>query len=174
MFGRKKCPNKNFTREKTFDFEIFGLKYVLKHSESIPTKKPFSAISLLQLECWTTETIKKSLVSVVQHKHWIIPTNGIFYITNFTTSFSLFNNKIDQNYQDNCYIQDMIFESNFGFQHVREVWASWELPANLQSTKNQQPGAIMILKINTCVLKRILIQVSVVQRFRCTIENKSF
>ena len=32
----------------------------------------------------------------------------------------------------------------------------------------------MILKINTCVLKRILIQVSVVQRFRCTIENKSF
>ena len=30
---------KNFTRLKIFDFEIFILKYVLKHSESIPTKK---------------------------------------------------------------------------------------------------------------------------------------
>ena len=42
-FGRKttKSHEKNFTREKIFDFEIFGLKYVLKHSESIPTKKNF-------------------------------------------------------------------------------------------------------------------------------------
>ena len=31
---------------KFFDFEIFGLKYVLKHSESIPTKKIFDQIFL--------------------------------------------------------------------------------------------------------------------------------
>ena len=44
MFSQTFYPNlqKNFTREKIFDFEIFGLKYVLKHSESIPTKKKFS------------------------------------------------------------------------------------------------------------------------------------
>ena len=43
-FGRKttKSHEKNFTREKIFDFEIFVLKYVSKHSESIPTKKIFS------------------------------------------------------------------------------------------------------------------------------------
>ena len=42
-FDRKttKSHEKNFTREKIFDFEIFALKYVLKHSESIPTKKNF-------------------------------------------------------------------------------------------------------------------------------------
>ena len=34
-------PRKNFSGEK-IDFEIFGSKYVLKHSESIPTKKNFS------------------------------------------------------------------------------------------------------------------------------------
>ena len=33
---------KKFTRGKIFDFEIFGLKYVSKHSKSIPTKKKFS------------------------------------------------------------------------------------------------------------------------------------
>ena len=40
-FGRKttKSHEKNFTREKIFDFEIFVLKYVSKHSESIPKKK---------------------------------------------------------------------------------------------------------------------------------------
>ena len=40
-FGRKttKSEQKKITWEKIFDFEIFGLKYVLKHSESIPTKK---------------------------------------------------------------------------------------------------------------------------------------
>ena len=32
---------KNFVRGKIFDFEIFVLKYVSKHSESIPTKKNF-------------------------------------------------------------------------------------------------------------------------------------
>ena len=39
-FGRKttKSHEKNFTREKIFDFEIFVLKYVSKHSESIPKK----------------------------------------------------------------------------------------------------------------------------------------
>ena len=37
-------PRKNFTREKIFDFEIFILKYVSKHSESIPTKKNFRPI----------------------------------------------------------------------------------------------------------------------------------
>ena len=43
-FGRKttKSHEKNFTREKIFDFEIFVLKYVSNHSESIPTKKIFS------------------------------------------------------------------------------------------------------------------------------------
>ena len=41
-FGWKnKVPRKNFTREKIFDFEIFVLKYVSNHSESIPTKKNF-------------------------------------------------------------------------------------------------------------------------------------
>ena len=42
-FGRKttKSHEKNFTREKIFDFEIFVLKYVSNHSESIPTKKNF-------------------------------------------------------------------------------------------------------------------------------------
>ena len=42
-FGRKttKSHEKKFTREKIFDFEIFVLKYVSKHSESIPKKKFF-------------------------------------------------------------------------------------------------------------------------------------
>merc|ERR1711954_239282 len=42
-FGRKttKSHEKNFTREKVFDFEIFVLKYVSNYSESIPTKKIF-------------------------------------------------------------------------------------------------------------------------------------
>ena len=38
---RLRHTKKNFTREKIFDFDIFGLKYVFKHSESIPTKKIF-------------------------------------------------------------------------------------------------------------------------------------
>ena len=40
-FGRKttKSDEKNFTREKIFDLQIFVLKYVLKHSETIPAKK---------------------------------------------------------------------------------------------------------------------------------------
>ena len=42
----KKIHGKNFYRKKIyarffFDFEIFGLKYVLKHSESKPTQKNF-------------------------------------------------------------------------------------------------------------------------------------
>ena len=35
---KTKSDEKNFTREKIFDFEIFVLKYVSKHSEAIPTK----------------------------------------------------------------------------------------------------------------------------------------
>lgn len=31
-------PGKNFARGKNFDFEILGLKYVLKHFETIPTQ----------------------------------------------------------------------------------------------------------------------------------------
>ena len=38
---KTKSHEKNFTREKIFDFEIFVLKYVSNHSESIPTKKFF-------------------------------------------------------------------------------------------------------------------------------------
>merc|ERR1712074_225362 len=36
-------PRKNFQRENFFEINFFGLKYVLKHSESIPKKK-FSKI----------------------------------------------------------------------------------------------------------------------------------
>ena len=36
---KTKSHEKNFTREKIFNFEIFVLKYFLKHSESILTKK---------------------------------------------------------------------------------------------------------------------------------------
>ena len=37
----KKCfvPGKILLREKIFDFHLFVLKYISKHSESIPTKK---------------------------------------------------------------------------------------------------------------------------------------
>ena len=38
---KRQSPRKKFYKGKIFDFEIFGLKYVLKHSESIPTKKIF-------------------------------------------------------------------------------------------------------------------------------------
>ena len=38
---KTKSDEKNFTREKIFDFEILVLIYFLKHSESIPTKKIF-------------------------------------------------------------------------------------------------------------------------------------
>ena len=31
-------PGKNVVTEETFDFEVFGLKYVLIHLESIPIK----------------------------------------------------------------------------------------------------------------------------------------
>ena len=41
---KNKVPRKNFTREKIFDFEIFVLKYVSRHPESIRTKKNFSTI----------------------------------------------------------------------------------------------------------------------------------
>ena len=34
-----RVPGKKFTRGKFFDFEIFSSKHLLKHSESIPTKK---------------------------------------------------------------------------------------------------------------------------------------
>ena len=34
-------PRKKITREKIFDFEIFGLKFALKHSESFRPKKIF-------------------------------------------------------------------------------------------------------------------------------------
>ena len=41
-FGRKKqSPTKKFFTGKKFPFWYFGLKYVLKHSKSIPTKKIF-------------------------------------------------------------------------------------------------------------------------------------
>ena len=39
---KRVSPRKNFVTEKIFDFKIFGVKYVFKHSESIPTKKIFS------------------------------------------------------------------------------------------------------------------------------------
>ena len=44
-FGRKTTKShKKIAREKIFDFEIFVLKYVSKHSESIRTKKIFDLI----------------------------------------------------------------------------------------------------------------------------------
>ena len=36
-----RVEGKKFTREKFYDSETFDLKYVLKHSESIPAKKNF-------------------------------------------------------------------------------------------------------------------------------------
>ena len=47
LFGRKTSPSKKNTQEKIFNFEILGLKYVLKYSESIPTKK------ILDQNFWT-------------------------------------------------------------------------------------------------------------------------
>ena len=41
MAEKNKVQRKKFYTEKIFDFEIFVLKYVSKHSESIPTKKIF-------------------------------------------------------------------------------------------------------------------------------------
>ena len=38
---KRLSPSKKNRRENIFDFEIFGLKYVLKHSESIPNNKIF-------------------------------------------------------------------------------------------------------------------------------------
>ena len=38
---KRQSPSKKFYMGKIFDFKIFGLKYVLKHFESIPTKKIF-------------------------------------------------------------------------------------------------------------------------------------
>ena len=43
-------PVKNFSRKKFFDFETLGLKYVIEHSESNPTKK-FRPI-FLTLSCF--------------------------------------------------------------------------------------------------------------------------
>ena len=36
---KRLSPRKKFYKGRNFDFEIIGLKYVLQHSESIPTKK---------------------------------------------------------------------------------------------------------------------------------------
>ena len=42
-------PVKKYYTGKRFDFGIFGLKYVLKHSESIPTKKSYFGQKILTL-----------------------------------------------------------------------------------------------------------------------------
>ena len=41
MAEKTKSNEKKIAWEKNFDFEIFVLKYVSKHSESIPPKKNF-------------------------------------------------------------------------------------------------------------------------------------
>merc|ERR1711873_150708 len=46
---KRLSPRKKIYTGKIFDFEIFGLKYVLKHSELIPTKKIFFEQNFLTL-----------------------------------------------------------------------------------------------------------------------------
>ena len=62
---KRQSPRKKFNKGKKINFEIFGLKYVLKHSESTPTKKIFdqnflTVIFSLFWPFWPKKTVPRT------------------------------------------------------------------------------------------------------------------
>ena len=77
---------KNFVMGKSFDYAIFVLKYVSKHSESIPTQKKFST-KIFRLCHFFTILAKKRLS---QRKNIVCGKNFRFRDFRFKTRFKIF------------------------------------------------------------------------------------
>ena len=107
---KRKSLEKYLTQEKCFDFQIFGLKYVSNHSESIPTKKKFSTKIFYLCHFFT-------ILAILAEKR-LSPTKKKLHGKNF--DFEIFVLKNVSNHSDSIPTKK-IFDQNFCLCHFFSI-----------------------------------------------------
>ena len=105
-------PVKNFSRKKFFDFETLGLKYVIEHSESNPTKK-FRPI-FLTLSCFLNfGNFGRKMTESIKNVTW-----KKFRFRDFWFKIRFETLRIDSD-------QKIFFDQNSWLDHFSLFWPFW-------------------------------------------------